>query len=1434
MQKTIGDIVRFQDERLFEGAVSLDWIKKNPEKAEKAAAAFVFHGPTYHGVTQDEIGVAHGHQLQDTASFTHSILRSCIGLSEKPFTLAIAGYGTGKSHLALTLAELLGNPGSPTSETILQGLKNADSTLGSRIKKLVGDMGKPCLVLSLNGMENYDLTAEISRQILDQVKKSGADTGPMDNLRPRFKEAASRVEIMASKPELEKELLEYADLPDTESILKRLELQDEQIYEALSPLFEQKGLRISVHGGESLKDLIDVVCKEYCGNEASMPFSSLLVLFDEFGRYAEFATMKRQIAGSGVLQHLFEGIQSNSDKATFVGFIQFELNTYVQRIAAEFKNDIIRVITRFQNADKAYLSTNLETLIAHLIEKKSSEYEHRFENEQSYRDSMQIMDSIKRWFPVSSQYHLWSDVEKFHTVIRKGCWPLSPYAVWLLFYLSSAGKHLQERSALSLLSGRMKVHLNRSVVINNRLTEMTATDLWSEELLQEFVSSEDTGQQGTIAQSYATVINKHGSKLSGSQTAILQAIVFSSKMGLSAFDREQAEISISCLTGLPLPEIKKELEILQEELNIIDWDSSFQLFDILGDAVPRTQFLSFLRQRVASTYDDQGKSELFVGHIADWCNIVGDLECDFSERNEITTKEWGYRSATANLLTLDNHIDLAEKNWRNALGVMDKRGSIIYCYVGPGEDIEKIKSNTTRRLKSIAKEAGQKILPIFVVFIEDEAGEIGRMMAELAVLGDNITEQDKARFGNLIGSHEEKTRQLLTKSIESAIKLRQISVGISSGLSGRRLMAMGTELFSTIYPKPLPFPFDGYSTKSGNAAGSCQQLTLELLNGKLDYQACSAKATRDRNRSLNVLHYSWDCFNPTNGKIIIPKEPVARSIVMNWRKKLEADDQPFKVVDELQSACLPPFGANLASIGLLFGVFLSPFREKVLVLADDNTRMDVGQWLQKDLFKGREKTIDFDKIGKVQIVNIGGESTEWENLLDNWEQETTHKGRFLVYKQALELRERIPVTPSLSYRYEHFEELTKKSIEEMETIKAKKDNAWSKIDNGVSRKNGNTIIWGAADLAGLLSKMEGEDSMWTRTEMTQIDEDIGRARQIVREIFPGWMQTQNLRSDKPEDVGDFKHHYGFKVRKNLERLNLMEEAEKLTNWVNEQVQNAQTQAEAARLIQEVDSWLTENSEVFRILRVAQIRSLLVPGQEFERRLKKSSTKVTLGEMDEIRTRIASFIRELKQKESELSNKANALWESKIENHHDISPLLKDVKELMLTYEGCKNDLEDLELMEVALKIFQNAYLKLNDFSMTWEEFDTLAKELKSNADVRYGDNDPPPWDLQETLDILIKEVSVTRKTEGQKWIERFSDNEKNISKMTVSEADSLMRKLKIPPAVLTNELSIMAKRISQKAKERCQELEIDWLVEKYAGLPNESKTIFLKKIQIQK
>ena len=192
MENRLGDIIRFQSERLFEGAVNLDWLLDDPDRSVEAASAFVFHGPTYHGVSQGEVGVSHGHSLQDTASFTYSIVRSCVGLDEKPFSLAIAGYGTGKSHLALTLGKLLSNPSGAVAEKILEGLKIADNSIGNEIETFLAGK-KPCLVISLNGMENYDLTAEISKQLVNQVRNHGADLGPIVNLRPRFAEAASRV-----------------------------------------------------------------------------------------------------------------------------------------------------------------------------------------------------------------------------------------------------------------------------------------------------------------------------------------------------------------------------------------------------------------------------------------------------------------------------------------------------------------------------------------------------------------------------------------------------------------------------------------------------------------------------------------------------------------------------------------------------------------------------------------------------------------------------------------------------------------------------------------------------------------------------------------------------------------------------------------------------------------------------------------------------------------------------------------------------------------------------------------------------------------------------------------------------------------------------------------------------------------------------------------
>ena len=88
------------------------------------------------------------------------------------------------------------------------------------------------------------------------------------------------------------------------------------------------------------------------------------------------------------MQELFETVQANSNAVCFVGFIQFELSAYVKRIAPEYKNEILRYVTRYQFADRLYLSINLETLIVSLIEKKQPELLHKkFDNDASISES---------------------------------------------------------------------------------------------------------------------------------------------------------------------------------------------------------------------------------------------------------------------------------------------------------------------------------------------------------------------------------------------------------------------------------------------------------------------------------------------------------------------------------------------------------------------------------------------------------------------------------------------------------------------------------------------------------------------------------------------------------------------------------------------------------------------------------------------------------------------------------------------------------------------------------------------------------------------------------------------------------------------------------------------------------------------------------------
>ena len=1422
MQNRLKEIVRFRGERLFQGAVSIDWFGTDAARTKAASEAFVFHGPAYHGVQQEDVGESHGHRLVDTANFARSIVRRCYGLEDRPFTLAIAGYGTGKSHLGLTLATLLESPSSETAQGVLASLGSADEAIAADVRATMNAARQPCLVVPLNGMQNFDLTSEFTRQVVRALKKAGCDIKPIESLRPRFAQAASLIRM--SNAEVQSRLLTACDADSVESVMERLEAQDELIYKSVHGFFEAEGMAIQALAGESTRDVVDVVVREYCGY--GKPFRSLLVLFDEFGRYTEFATERSQIAGSGALQDLFEAVQANAGLAYFVGFIQYELSTYVQRVAPEHKTEILRYVTRFQSADRLYLSINLETLVASLLEKQQPKaLNDRFDNPAAREGSAAIMDDLARWFPHAGNHRLWGDREQFHTVVRKGCWPLSPYATWTLFHLSAGGKHLQGRSALALLGEALTRHEQELVPVA-REWALAPAQLWSDALEQELIGAEEGGQQGAVTHAFASVMGKHGSHLDEAAHRLLRAVVLASKLGLRAADRNDAVAALATLAGLSNQEAAEGTRLLQVEYNVLEWDDAFKVFDILGDAVPRTQFLAFVRQRVASTYDEAGKAKLFAQKANQWCDLLGPLTCDFAERNAISTTEWRYVPVCTTLEWLYQQIKQAVDRWRRATGVDEARGTVIYCYMEPGCDAAAMQAEAVKLLRGVAKEAGVPALPILAVLLHDETGKLGNAMAELAVLEDALTADDKARFGNLVAAHQEKTKVQVGSLVAEMIKRRLYATGIKDAIVPTRLSATGTELFAKVYAKPIAFPFDGFSTARGNAAETCEQLARELLAGRLDYGWITSCAPKVKNRAVEVLERTWGVFTQKGDVTRRPANTAVRSIMEKWDKMLADGERRLPIATVLRDVCMPPHGANIASAGLLLGVFVAP-RAKDLALARDGAQTALSEWIQEGLFRGR--FIDLEGQEGVDLVSIGGASSEWETLLDEWEQATSYSALRDDLERADVLKKRISVPSAMDYREVALRNKARAAAVNIEKMEQDQSQAIGKIERGVTQKDVSLLSWGAAELKQIIKRMEDEAPAWTRAEIEELRPHFERARQAVVGELSGWLSKQAPKDDSADAVGAFKQHMVRQVCSNFRQIGLGNEALQIEASVTTLCRRAEAFAESREAVRSVEAWMLENGNAVHTAKVEIVRRLLETGKAHASKLMGLSQRAGLPQLAEARAKLTVFLDDLKNGEAKQMRRARALWQASLSSDEDAERLLQETDELIAVFEDLPSDQEDLIHMRLALRSYRTAYQQLVDTQLTWPEFERLGTQLLAEANEKFAD-DELPWTPDDVIGGFVKDIGKQRLASSLAWIEGLEADSADVASLSVADANRLRDRALNPPAVFADKHQKRLDALRMSVEKRLNELAVDWLVDKFYELTPPLRRSFLKHI----
>jgi len=1420
MPTKLSEIVEFQGDRLFNGAVDISWIRTDAKKADLAGESFIFHGPKYHGVQQEDVGDSHGHTLIDTASFTLSILNRCYGFEEVPFTLAIAGYGTGKSHLGLTLARLLGDPASKTANNIISSIEKADTKIGKEIR-ILQENSQPCLVVTLNGVQAFDLGAEITKQLVQALKQNGLDTSAIDDMRPRFGQAKSLINM--SNDTVIRELLKTTGTKSSEALIQRLDEQSEHTYAEVHEFFASRGMPIRVLSAETVREVIDIAVREYCGSDK--PYRSLLIIFDEFGKYIEFATTKSQIAGNSALQDLFEAIQANSMNACFVGFIQFELNAYVNRIAPEYKNEILRYITRYQTADRLYLSTNLETIIASLIDKRNEKLlDDSFNGEAIKEESKRISIKLAHWFPSAMNYRIWSDSDLFHKVIRKGCWPLSPFSTWLLFFLTAAGKHLQNRSGLALLADVFKKY-NSSDITNVIDWSLSPADLWSDLLKEDLITSEEGGQQGSIVHAYSSVTAKHGARFSEIEHKILIAIVLASKLGLVAQNKKEAIEAIKSLSGLSEMEIEEGVRQLQEEYNVIEWDESFKAFDILGDAVPRTQFLAFLRQVISRRFDEAEKSKLFISRAAEWCAILSDIDCDFAEENNITTREWQFKGILSDMNYIAQNIKIAIDEWRTEFDVDALKGTIIYLYVGPNSTLKTAEMEVRRLLKNAAQENKVTDLPVIVVFLNDIEGKLGHALAELAVLED-MSDSDLAKFGNLVGAQKVKAIKTVNDLIESMVKQRCYASTLNSDNEERRLSQLGKELFSTIYSTPINFPFDGFSTTHGNAAESCHELTLELLYGKLDYERILAKPAKVKNRALTVLHKEWGIF--TRDGIISrrPSNKILKIITEEWDSTLERDKK-LNVRSMLEQICLPPYGANIASAGLLLGAFISPRSEK-LAIYQSGQQIAISKWIDNGIFKGR--FIQLSRLHDVALVQVGEPSPEWEALLDEWEATQCYEEQIEYKHQAVHLEIRIPLPHKWVYRKERLEAQSDEALVELDNYERTIEDACDKIEKGTRNDDVAQITWGVANLNKLLEKMHLKEECWTHEQIDNVQSFYERERTTISQLFDEWLIRQNPKTPSPEEIGNFKHKMIHLIGNNLKIVQLSELFQKLEKYTIDVVSHAEEIVNARQLKQYIQDWIKMHRDEVNRKQISQLRNLRKHGTEYLEDIKNINPKIKKTYLDDAQLQLEKFIENLQSVEKEIKQRASAIWNTKIGTIADLENTALEVEELISSYSDLPADLDDFKNMREALRLYKLHYTRLIDESLNWPTFKKRLAEMKKECKDKFGD-DEVPWPLNEVIHQFEITISEQRRRQSANWLGEIRLRSVDIPNMSAVEANQLQNQVNSPPAVLTDEDGEILNEIAKTLSDRLNELNIEWLIERFKALPEKSRVEFAAKIK---
>lgn len=1329
-----GALLEFKKELYFEGAVQIDWFY-DQARAAKVAENFVFHGKDYFGVEETTLG---GKKRIDTVGLVQSLTAKLNDESVKVPSLAIADYGTGKSHLAVTLGQLFSGPEymPETFSKVLSNIRAIDENAANAIERNCDGRN---FVMVINGMRDFNLHSEILRAAQRSLGLYGL---PDDSLR-KLNRALETAEMFFDRNSqtsigiFETAAKEIGWTETGERLVQKIKselLSNDEAFEIVNRAYHEiNGQEIRWDEGLSASTILEMLVTEYCGMNGK--FDHVIILFDEFGRYLEYASgVNAAKSGDSALQQIFEAVQNADGALQVINFIQSDIKTYLQRV--DQTKNISRYIGRYDGSDKYYISSNLETVFANLIQRKDKEaftntvIKWQSDNEEIWKKHF---EQINRWLIPKG---MWKDYKLFRKVIVEGIYPMHPLATFMLTQLSD---YLQNRSSLTLIS--QYIEELSSVEINAEPILIMPEYLMRGDLYVEMLAAEQDGKQHSQqCIRYDNILRKFGDKLSEKSLAVLRSNLILRILRFRTTDYEDAKVALQFVSGFTKQEIEEELNWLENEYAVLGFDDHAGCFDFMEESNGAHDFKVIKKRLIAAA--NINNSYINTLKIQEIAGVLEMQTTNFGATHKIATNEWQFKQELYPIEEFtEAKVDTYISEWKSSTSSIAAKGRLIWLYINKDTDSEIM----TRVQAQVAKFVN---MPIVVMLVNDDENRLFNCLVEYYVL-DTLDDVNRKKYERHYLDGFKQAESNLKDEFEELKKLRQRILPEGVSVIGTRMASFLSGVFEDIYPNVVPFWFDSFVTKGNNLGGKggtyfCSIIKM-LLSGSVNADSIHNFASDVRNRIDAVLmtssSTSWKCINEQY-RIIPPEEKRAKYVYDDIVKELT--EKESKECEEIfKKYSQPPFGMSEDIITLMIAVVCANL-SYCLRFKYKGEIKNINNW--KELVVIKDKKIDIDVIRKsIFIVVDAGEVVGKYKRLFTRIQDNRIMSEVVSLSRALEqltLSDEVPEEIETEYL------LAKNLLDKGSAARRDWQEAVGAIEEQYEEALENGGLYNALKALETLEALP--IAKYFMDNGFDFDEE---SKSSLRNLRTGIVKfvdenidayVANMYCKDVEHMTTFRNH-NTKMQKMLADLGFGEYAKRVEAQKNKELDNVAEIKSRQELRTDYTKYMAE-SKMDRFTTYLAIKDLLKRGKEIQARVVKYIA--SLGkDGGTIQTSLETRLQELENAKTRIEGDITDIWDDlpEVRSSEDIEDIISRIV-LVLQKGISPSDQEPLEEIKSNLSDLLADVDKLTAADSSRDEFTKIAEKLKA----KYADSEFD-FEVDEVLDKVIAEVELTLDRKEAEW-----------------------------------------------------------------------------------